>query len=202
MKATYWRHSGFSVETENATLLFDYIGGGFVRGEKPVIAFVSHDHSDHLMPGIEKLGDHLVRGMTEGQQTDILGAHVRACGSTDEGVSFLVRADGMNIFHAGDLNFWHWKDESTPEEIAAARRDFMRVIEDIKGASIDLAFFPVDPRMGADYDEGARIFMAEIKPRVMIPMHWWENAAAARAFAAQYANVRALTVPGESIEIL
>ena len=36
---------------------------------------------------------------------------VNAFGSTDIGVSFVVTlADGSRIFHAGDLNNWHWSE--------------------------------------------------------------------------------------------
>lgn len=31
--------------------------------------------------------------------------------STDEGVAFLVTAEGRTVFHAGDLNWWHWEGE-------------------------------------------------------------------------------------------
>ena len=34
-------------------------------------------------------------------------------GSTDVGSSFLLHLQGMKIFHAGDLNNWHWSEEST-----------------------------------------------------------------------------------------
>ena len=32
--------------------------------------------------------------------------------STDEGVAFLVRVKEKTFFHAGDLNWWHWEEES------------------------------------------------------------------------------------------
>ena len=39
------------------------------------------------------------------------GVKIKAFGSTDIGISFLVSVDGVDIFHAGDLNWWHWWDE-------------------------------------------------------------------------------------------
>ena len=39
------------------------------------------------------------------------GVAVEALPSTDEGAAFLVSADGRTIFHAGDLNWWHWEGE-------------------------------------------------------------------------------------------
>lgn len=41
---------------------------------------------------------------------------IRAFGSTDSGVSFLLEVDGKKIFHAGDLNNWHWMDECEESE--------------------------------------------------------------------------------------
>ena len=40
---------------------------------------------------------------------------IEAFGSTDAGISFLLRLRGKTVFHAGDLNNWHWKEESTGE---------------------------------------------------------------------------------------
>ena len=45
---------------------------------------------------------------------------VRAFGSTDVGVSFLLQASGKKIFHAGDLNNWHWMDEDAIRDLAEA----------------------------------------------------------------------------------
>ena len=42
---------------------------------------------------------------------------IEAFGSTDVGISFLIDLQGVRLFHAGDLNNWHWSEESTPQEI-------------------------------------------------------------------------------------
>ena len=98
---------------------------------------------------------------------------IKAFGSTDIGVSFYIEADGKKIFHAGDLNCWHWEDEAEAEYAAKARLDFHKEIEDIKKDinEVDLAFFPVDIRIGSKYDEGAKYFIQELKPSILIPMH-------------------------------
>ena len=36
---------------------------------------------------------------------------IRSLKSTDEGVAFLVEAEGKSIYHAGDLNWWYWEGE-------------------------------------------------------------------------------------------
>jgi L-ascorbate metabolism protein UlaG (beta-lactamase superfamily) len=200
MRVTYWGHSGFSVETGGLTLLFDYIGGGFARPAGQSIAFVSHEHRDHVSEEVYALADEVVRGMAEGDRREVFGAKIRAFGSTDEGVSFLVRNGEDSVFHAGDLNFWHWRQESTEKEVADALAGYERVLNTLAGEKIDIAFFPVDPRMGAGYAEGAEMFLERIKPKILVPMHFWDQPGAAAAFAQEHGNVRALTKPGETIE--
>ena len=77
---------------------------------------------------------------------------IKAFGSTDVGISFLIETEGRRIFHAGDLNNWHWKDESTPQEVAEAEGNYLKELDIIaKETSVmDLVMFPVDPRLGTD----------------------------------------------------
>ena len=59
MKITYIHHSSFSVELENAVILFDYFKGTlpeFPAG-KPLFIFASHFHADHYAPVIFQLGE-------------------------------------------------------------------------------------------------------------------------------------------------
>ena len=46
------------------------------------------------------------------KEIELDGMKIRTLRSTDEGVAFFVRFKEMTIFHAGDLNWWHWEDES------------------------------------------------------------------------------------------
>lgn len=100
---------------------------------------------------------------------------VQAFGSTDVGVSFLLELDERVLFHAGDLNNWHWKKESTYQEIKKAEGDFMAVLRDISKCieAFDVAMFPVDARMYGDYARGARQFLQQFKVDYFIPMHTW-----------------------------
>ncbi len=99
---------------------------------------------------------------------------IRAFGSTDIGNSYLLIASGKRIFHAGDLNAWVWKDESTPDEIAEAQRDFKAKIAPLEklGGELDIAMFPVDSRIGRDYWEGASIFVRALNVKHFFPMHF------------------------------
>lgn len=60
MKITYIAHSGFSVETDTMTLLFDYYKGTLPSfpADKPLYVFASHFHSDHFNPDIFQLAEH------------------------------------------------------------------------------------------------------------------------------------------------
>ena len=100
---------------------------------------------------------------------------IHAFGSTDIGVSYLMEIFGRRIFHAGDLNNWHWSEESTPQEIKTAEGNYLAILRKIKEQfpAIDIAMFPVDPRIGGDFALGARQFMSAIKVADFIPMHQW-----------------------------
>ncbi len=112
---------------------------------------------------------------------------VQAFGSTDAGISFLLHLQGVSIFHAGDLNNWHWSDESTEEEIRKANGDFLAELSYLQKAApaIDLVMFPVDRRMGKDYTKGAKQFIGQIKTTIFVPMHFSEDYEGGNAFQAE-----------------
>lgn len=130
---------------------------------------------------------------------------IQAFGSTDLGVSFLIKAEGKTIFHAGDLNNWHWNEESTKEEIEEAESYYERELKIIaeRENHIDLAMFPIDPRLGKDYMKGAEQFISAIKTDILVPMHFdeaYDKAAAFENYAA-YKGTRYISWKhtGESI---
>ena len=203
----YLGHSGFRVEIAQKVLIFDYQDGPINLTDKNTFVFVSHSHPDHynqvifdwqrLHSNIQYiLSDDLdckknlsnITVMSAYEEVIIDGLKIKSYGSTDLGVSFLVLSDGCSIFHAGDLNWWNWW-EDTAENIALAETDFKREIARIKGEQVDLAFFPVDPRLEHNSDLGADYFIHEIKPRYVIPMHFWANEQVIKAFAAKQRNI-------------
>lgn len=124
--------------------------------------------------GCKISASHVV-GLSKGEDWSDSRLHVHALGSTDIGVSFMIDCAGRRIFHAGDFNAWLWLDESTPEEIRQARNKFNTVLDDIiahnAGRHIDVAFFPVDSRIGSGYFEGAREFVRRLDIGIFFPMH-------------------------------
>lgn len=171
-----------------------------------------------LKPNSTYLGPHRVDRskvsvLRPGEVFEDENLRIEAYGSTDIGNSYMLRTPrGRNIFHAGDLNAWVWKDESTPAEIKAAIRDFEAILARIVPRRIDLAMFPVDARLGRDYWEGAYRFLRKFQVGMFISMHFALQtgldecarfAAAATDFS-RYANPQygwygAMTVPYETI---
>jgi len=63
----------------------------------------------------------------------------------------------------------------------------------------------VDPRQGRLFDAGANTFILSVKPRVLIPMHFWGRAEIAVEFArrarCRETEVLAMTSYGEKIRL-
>ena len=143
--------------------------------------------------------------MKPGDTLDVGDVKIRVFDSTDKGVSFYVSLYGLHVFHAGDLNLWHWREESTLREIAQAEKDFYAAMVPIEHLPMDIAMFPVDPRMGGLYEAGANYFVMAVKPRLFLPMHWQGRAEVAQSFTrkgrTKYTEVLALTRPRERADL-
>ena len=124
-----------------------------------------------------------VRICREGDKFTIGHSEISVFGSTDSGVSYLVTAEGLTTFHAGDLNLWHWREENTLREIARAETLFYEKVAKIPKDVIDLCFFPLDPNQGGFYDAGANHFIMSLRPRVFFPMHFGVRSEIANEYA-------------------
>ncbi len=236
MKVTYIYHSGYLVETEPATFLFDYYKGKLPAfpAHKPLIIFASHKHQDHFDFKIFDLKDHpggvvyvfgndirlsdkylqrhgvdpavkekiyrmpphaslsIALGDLQVKENDGSGQCIRihTLRSTDAGAAFYVKVLEQRIYHAGDLNWWHWEGERESfnrdqekvykEEIAylknlLAEESAAGVIDAAGDTAIDAAFVPLDPRLGAAYCYGLDYFLSEILVKEVYPMHMWED---------------------------
>ena len=227
LRITHYYHSGFSVSEGRILLVFDYWRGEegeltpdleltpeMLREFDKVFVLISHEHIDHMDPVVFTWKDvanvsYIVssdmpvgtRGkrMAPGDTLTLTeGLTVTAFDSTDLGVSFLVDWNGFRFFHAGDLNFWHWREESTTQEMEEAEKEFRKAMEPLTKERIDLAFFPVDPRQGSMYDAGANYFIMAVKPTLLIPMHYFHRADVAMEFARTAGNrlTEVVAMPG------
>ena len=229
---THYYHSGFSVAGEHTILIFDYWRGERgelapelqltpekLRAYDNVFVFISHEHIDHLDPVVftwNEAGNVSwivssdmpvgTRGkrMAPGDNLRLSDeVTVTAFDSTDLGISFLVDFLGLRFFHAGDLNFWHWREESTMQEIEEADEEFRKAVQPISREKIDVAFFPVDPRQGSMFEAGANYFILAVKPRILIPMHYFHRADTATDYArtasCRTTEVLAMPIYGDTI---
>lgn len=173
------------------------------REQRPEIRYVfSHDILKHRRATPDEAtylrkGDHY--------QDDAI--RIEAFGSTDVGISFLIDLQGVRLFHAGDLNNWHWSEESPPAEIRKAEGDFLAEVGLLQqeASQVDVALFPVDSRMGKDYMRGARQFVERIRTGLFVPMHFGEDYAGGNAFRslaeAQGCRFWGIGQRGESINL-
>lgn len=204
MNITYIHHSGYLVELSRALLLFDYAGGTLpeLAADKDLIVFASHRHPDHFDPEIFRLAKHHPRirfvlsdDIWQNRVPEPLGCHtefidagsvlrlpegggvcVTAFHSTDEGVAFMIEADGKTIYHAGDLNDWRWNGEPLDwnnNMSANYRRELEQIHQ--KGFCPDAAMLPLDGRQEEHFSLGIDEFMRTVGAGIVFPMHFWED---------------------------
>lgn len=195
IKIKHIYHSGFLLETEDLLMVFDYYRGEISLKDKKTIVFVSHGHEDHYSEEIfqwnESIGDiHYVVSsdienlpqidnmtvMDPYQTINIGDLEINSFGSTDLGLSFVINYKGKNIFFAGDLNWWHWENDSK-ETQKDEEFQFKEEIDKIKRIHnhIDLVFIPVDPRLGQGFSLAGEWLIKEFTPKVLVPMHFGDK---------------------------
>ncbi len=155
--------------------------------DEHVTVFVTHVHADHYDPmifdwrdgvrdityvlGFEPEGEVPAHEYTPPRQVrEVNGLTVRTIDSNDTGVGFVVEADGLVLFHAGDhanrLRDFSGTYKAEIEYLAA------------EGVKPDIAFLPstgcrfrdqVAVRMGIDYT------LETLAPKVFVPMHGGSN---------------------------
>lgn len=172
--------------------------------------FVSHSHHDHFSPSIFSWRDQNPQltyvlsndvkwkeddpkhsldsryiNMSPYEHVEKNGIVISTYGSTDIGVSFLVEVDGLKIFHAGDLNWWHWAEESTKLELEEEEAKFKNEVSKFIGEKIDIIFFPVDPRLGDYFWLGGAYMIEAFHPKLFVPMHFGEDCDIVRRFSSK-----------------
>lgn len=198
-KVTYISHSGFLVETENNYLLFDYWKGEIpaLDYQKPLYVFSSHSHQDHFSKDIFKLENRckkvnyiLSQDISAEDQSWKKAEHVifmdayenlivddcqiETLKSTDIGVAFLLKIDGLSIYHAGDLHRWEWPGDFDYANEAAIR-NYEAEIAKMEGRHFDLAFVVLDPRQEEAGGKGMDLFLSKVGANFVFPMHVWDD---------------------------
>ena len=201
MEIVYLLNSGFMVKDENTLILFDdyddpeKIVDRVLNKEnfEHLYILVSHAHFDHFgthirayapqtsryifsndikhTKRIKMFPAELVTFMRKYTNFEDEGFKVSAYDSTDVGVSFYVElASGKKIFHAGDFNWWHWENDA-PEQRILAEKTFKKQLKRMQELEIDVAFFPVDGRLGEAQEKGVTEFVKQVSVKNLIAMH-------------------------------
>ncbi len=172
---------------------------------KPVYFFASHKHQDHfnlfilnMLPeynpkfiisndirlsqkyleryGIDSEVSNSIFYVKKHDEITVDNILIRTIKSTDMGCAFLIEADGITIFHAGDFNIWAMPDDERAELLLKyQQRLFNEELARIKGTVIDVAFFPLDVRLQESYYLGMKCFLENMEVKYMFPMHMWEQ---------------------------
>ncbi len=198
MKLTYIHHSCFLLETERASLLFDYTEGDVPSFDlyKSLYVFSTHRHGDHFSEKIFSLAKDVetvsyllsfdipkeripqalekdVHFLESNITFELDGLKIHTFKSTDEGIALVLEVDGKTIYYAGDLNHWHWEGEPDWWNLQMAR-DYLSEVEKLP-VKLDLAFVPVDPRLGKSFGLGSVELLTHSDVALLVPMHFWND---------------------------
>lgn len=198
MKILYICHSSFAVEFDQSILIFDYYGEGKLPSPnlgKQTYFLNSHGHPDHFKreilalrenyPGAEYIlskdiyfrkedRQEWIRSVRPGEDFETGPLHIQTLRSTDLGVAFVVETEGTRIYHAGDLNWWHWEGEEKAWNNNMAS-NYKNEVDKLKGQHFHVVFLPVDPRLGEACHWGMKYFLEQVKADHVFPMHFWER---------------------------
>lgn len=203
--------------------------------EKEMYLFASHGHQDHFdlnsLKWIEKypkmqfilskdirLGaNYLARNgipanikeritfVRPMMKYEVGGMEIKTLRSTDAGVAFLVKTDGMTLYHAGDLNDWSMEGAGDLNN-GKMKRDYRRQIGELEKEHIDVAFVVLDPRLGAYSLDGFDYFMQNVNADVVFPMHMWRDYSLIETYKKKTKNLRfterIVEITGENQEFL
>lgn len=208
----YYKHYNYE---NGQDIDFDNMLENILKSNKAFYIFASHGHGDHfnkkifdfnspntfyilsddIKSNIEKINIQneimdKIKFVSPGQVLNIGDLKIYSFASSDLGLSFIIEIEDITIFYAGDLNWWAWSDD-TAEEAKYMEDLFKGIMNDIinTNKSIDIAFFPVDPRLEENYDWGANYFIKHMNPKNFIPMHIGNETNITKLFFDKYKNI-------------
>jgi len=167
---TWYGQSTFVMSTgEGIKVLMDPVNPNMIKVEisEPIdLVTVSHEHGDHNYVALAKGNPTILHGLTESEFTDIdqvvKGIHVRTVGSfhdKQEGSQrgknaiFIFELPGLKVVHLGDLG--HVLNENQVSAIGAT----------------DILLIPVGSGPTIDLPSAIEV-IKQLRPRVVIPMHF------------------------------
>jgi ankyrin repeat protein len=182
-----------AVKPSNPNINNGYITPADIKDQN-VIVFISHEHADHFFPavfdwakecknisfvtGFDPKTDVKNLNMITGRNKLTLGGtEITTIPSTDSGVAFFVKADGISVYHSGDhANMTQDMSGTFDEEI-----DYLAS----SCGKADIAFFPVS---GCNFRDpialkaGVKYAIERFSPALTVPMHSWNDEIHLRLF--------------------
>lgn len=171
MKLTYFGHATFLLESDGTGILIDpfneQVGYPF-PSVSPAAVVVSHEHFDHNHVAVAKGSPKVIRGLREGgkdwaEVADRVGpvalSTVRTYHDASQGAErgknamFVFEAEDVRLVHSGDLGHTLSDDQVK------------------RHGRVDALLIPV----GGYYTIGpkeADVVIGQLRPRVVIPMHY------------------------------
>lgn len=191
MKVTYIYHSGFLIELEHHILIFDYFDKELPLYDtsKSIYCFVSHRHADHFNKDIFQLfknatfilsndtrikPDHNIHIVKKNQTYQIDNITITTLRSTDAGVAFIVECENKIIYHAGDLNWWHWRNRDKQFNDNQSYNYKKEMIK-LSNFNIDIAMCTFDTDQGEDAYLGINELIKHTTIKTIFPMHFADD---------------------------
>jgi len=166
MNIQWYGQSCFRIETKEASILIDPFSKDIGLKSprlKDDLVLVTHNHYDHnnldnVNPEalvISNPGEYERKGISV---RGISSFHDKS-GGTERGLNtiYVIRAEGMNICHLGDLG----QEELTDLQIETI-------------GDIDVLMIPVGGTYTLDSKEAAHV-VSQVEPKIIIPMHYKVN---------------------------
>lgn len=115
------------------------------------------------------------------------GMKIETFRSTDAGVAYYVDVAGVTLFHAGDLN--DWRMEGAGDLInGKMRREYRHQIRRLENKPLNVAFVPMDPRLGQYQYEGIGYFLQNTDAEYVFPMHMWQDYSGIQTYKRRLTN--------------
>lgn len=121
------------------------------------------------------------------EKYELRDINVSTYGSTDLGVSFIIEFDEKQIYHSGDLNWWHWENDSEEAQKKEAN-DYKTELNKFEFNQFDLAFVPLDPRLNAHCYLAMDYFLDQFGVALLVPIHFGENYSITQGLAKRYSE--------------
>lgn len=123
-----------------------------------------------------------------GKKYTVDDIEIETFASTDAGVAFYVKINGVSLFHAGDLN--DWKMEGAGDLInGKQQRAYRHEIRKISDKPVNLAFIPMDPRLGPYQSLGIDFFLKNTEAEFVFPMHMWQDYSGIKVYKKRITNL-------------